>query len=192
MIIAKHNSKYISIIWLHTCNFFLQINKSQAIAQKCVAFLMVVTSKIKGSLLFLIWILPYPATTKEICGLFKWFNSHWTCSIKEDVLKTFAIFTGKNLCWGLFSATFFKNKLHKGVSCGYCKVFMTTYFVKHLRTVASWLFQCSLLQRPKDARFILYDTFRVQDPNHTSSFLVFKSESLFLNRVPSCVRKHFW
>ena len=29
-------------------------------------------------------------------------NSHRRCSIKETVLKNFAIFTGKQLCWSLF------------------------------------------------------------------------------------------
>ena len=29
-------------------------------------------------------------------------RSHWRCSIKKAVLKNFAIFTGKHLCWSLF------------------------------------------------------------------------------------------
>ena len=28
--------------------------------------------------------------------------SHWSCSFKKGVLKKFANFTGKHLCWGLF------------------------------------------------------------------------------------------
>ena len=45
-------------------------------------------------------------------------SSHWGCFIKEAVLKNFAIFAGKILCWSLFSikpqiirpATFLKKK----------------------------------------------------------------------------------
>ena len=29
-------------------------------------------------------------------------SSHWRCSIKKVVLKNFAIFTGKHLCWSFF------------------------------------------------------------------------------------------
>ena len=46
-------------------------------------------------------------------------SSHWGCFIKEAVLKNFAIFAGKILCWSLFSikpqiirpATFLKKRL---------------------------------------------------------------------------------
>ena len=29
-------------------------------------------------------------------------SSQWRCSVKQGVLKNFANFTGKNLCWSLF------------------------------------------------------------------------------------------
>ena len=29
-------------------------------------------------------------------------SSHWRCSVKKGVLKNFANFTGKYLCWSLF------------------------------------------------------------------------------------------
>ena len=56
-------------------------------------------------------------------------------------LKNFAIFTGKHLCWGLFfikfltfrPATFFERDSNTGVSCGYCEVFMNSFFIENLR-----------------------------------------------------------
>ena len=42
-------------------------------------------------------------------------------STKKADLKNFAIFTGKDLCWSLFS-------------CKYCIIFKKTYFEKHLQT----------------------------------------------------------
>ena len=69
---AKHDSKYISIIWLETRNFFLQINKSQEIVHKCVTFLVIVLAIPMVPLLFLIWVLLFSATAKEISWLFKW------------------------------------------------------------------------------------------------------------------------
>ena len=29
-------------------------------------------------------------------------SSHWRCSVRKGVLKNFANFTGKELCWSLF------------------------------------------------------------------------------------------
>ena len=55
-------------------------------------------------------------------------RSHWRCSIKKAVHKNFAIFTRKHLYWDLF----LKRDPSTGVSCGYCKIFKTSYFEKHL------------------------------------------------------------
>ena len=53
-------------------------------------------------------------------------TSHWRCSIKKAVLKNFTIFTGKHLCWSLFSSlqetptqVFFYED---------CEIFNNTYF----------------------------------------------------------------
>ena len=54
------------------------------------------------------------------------------------------------------------------------------------------LFDCfngSMLHGPKDSRSKFYNGVRLQSPSHRSSFLIFKSESLVLNRVPAYVRK---
>ena len=71
--------------------------------------------------------------------------------LKIDVLKNFALFTGKHLCWSLFlihlqafrPATF----LERGssmcfpvniatptqvFSCAYCEIFKNSFFIKHL------------------------------------------------------------
>ena len=45
--------------------------------------------------------------TPDVKELEVWVESnksgHWRCSIKKAVFKNFAIFSGKNLCWRLFS-----------------------------------------------------------------------------------------
>ena len=42
-------------------------------------------------------------TQRNVLGLFR--SSHRRCSVKKGVLKTFANFTGKHLCWNLFLIT---------------------------------------------------------------------------------------
>ena len=68
-------------------------------------------------------------------------SSHQRCSIKKVVFLNFAIFTGKHQCWGLFllksQALLFKRDSNTNVSCGYCKIFKTTCFEKHLQKATS-------------------------------------------------------
>ena len=40
---------------------------------------------------------------RDLLNLFR--SRHQRCSVKKDVLKTFANFTGKHLCWSLFLIT---------------------------------------------------------------------------------------
>ena len=60
---------------------------------------------------------------------------------KIGVLKIFAIFTGKHLCWRLFF-----DKVHTSMrptqvfSSEYWDIFKNTYFKEHLRTAASVLY----------------------------------------------------
>ena len=52
---------------------------------------------------------------------------------KKAVLKNFAIFTGKQLRWGLYLI-----KLEARLfSCEHCKIFKNTYSEEHLATAAS-------------------------------------------------------
>ena len=55
--------------------------------------------------------------------------------LKKAILKTFAVFTGKHLCWGFLlrpaTQVFF--------SCEYYEIFKNTYFEEHLPTAASGL-----------------------------------------------------
>ena len=53
---------------------------------------------------------------------------------EKSVLKKFAIFTGKHLCWRLF---FHKETPTQVISCKYCEIFKNIYCKKHLRTAAS-------------------------------------------------------
>ena len=54
------------------------------------------------------------------------------CSSKKDVLKNFANFTGKYLCWSLFLARFLRTLLKRrsntSVSCEICEIFKKTIF----------------------------------------------------------------
>ena len=60
---------------------------------------------------------------------------------KKAVLKNFAIFTGKHLCW----IVFFLIKVQISETprqlfpCEYCEIFTKTYLQEHLRTTASRL-----------------------------------------------------
>ena len=56
--------------------------------------------------------------------------------LKEAVLKIFAIFTGKHLCWGLFLIRE-KETQTQVPTREYCEIFKNTYFEEHLQTAAS-------------------------------------------------------
>ena len=76
---------------------------------------------------------------------FKNRSNHQSSFVKKDVLKNFAIFTWKHLCWSLFfiklqavrAATLLKSGSNTMFSCEYCEIIRNTYFVQHLRTAAS-------------------------------------------------------
>ena len=80
---------------------------------------------------------------KFVFTLFR--SSHRRCFIKKAVLKHFAIFTWKHLCWSLFliklqpfrSATLLKETPTQLFSCDYCEIFKNTYFEEHLGRAAS-------------------------------------------------------
>ena len=38
----------------------------------------------------------------NLCSVSRGRSSHRRCSVRKGVLKSFAIFTGKHLCWSLF------------------------------------------------------------------------------------------
>ena len=66
-------------------------------------------------------------------------------SKKLAVLKNFAIFTGKHMCWSPIStkmktrrpATLCKRDFNIVVSCDYCKIFKSTYLIKHIPVAIS-------------------------------------------------------
>ena len=65
-------------------------------------------------------------------------SSHRMCSIKNGVLKSFAKFTGKHLCWSVFlnkvsglrPATLLKEILTQVFSYEFCKIFQKHLFYK--------------------------------------------------------------
>ena len=86
--------------------------------------------------------LPQSSSPKKRTYLYK--SNHWRCSVKKSVLKIFARFTGKDLCWSFFliksqthrSATLLKRD-SQVFSCEICKIVRSTCFEEHLQTTAS-------------------------------------------------------
>ena len=72
-------------------------------------------------------------------------SNHQRCSMKKDVLRNFAKFTGKHLCQSLF---FKKETLAQVFSCEFCEISKNTFFTEHLWTTASditsilWSYVC--------------------------------------------------
>ena len=72
------------------------------------------------------------------------------CSVKKYVLKNFAKFTGKYLCWSLFlmkfqalrSGTLLKYDSNTVFLCKFDKIFQNTYFVEYLQTAAFESVRC--------------------------------------------------
>ena len=65
-------------------------------------------------------------------------SSHRRCSVKKGVLKNFANFKGKHLCWSLFLIKL-KRDCNTDTFCEICEVFKNTYFEECLRETASKL-----------------------------------------------------
>ena len=76
-------------------------------------------------------------------------KDHRRCSVKKGVLKKFANFIGKHLCWSQFliklqalePATLLKINSSTDTSCAICGIFKNTYLGEHLQTTASRYFQ---------------------------------------------------
>ena len=67
---------------------------------------------------------------RDLLGLFR--SSHRRCSVKKGVLKKFAYFTGKHLCWSLFLIKFIKKRLqHWCFSVKFAK-FLRTSILKNI------------------------------------------------------------
>ena len=61
-------------------------------------------------------------------------SSHRRCSLRKDVLRNFAKFTGKHLFQRLF---FKKESLAQVFSCEFCEISKNTFFTEHLQATAS-------------------------------------------------------
>ena len=75
-------------------------------------------------------------------------------------------------------------------SCEYREILKTIYFQKSSVDGCIFnvlMFHCCMA-RPKGSRSRFYDSVRLQVSGHRSSFFVFNSTSLVLNRVPTYVR----
>ena len=58
-------------------------------------------------------------------------GSHWSCSLKIGILKYFANFRGKHLCWILFLIESSGSPTHVS-ACGICEIFKNAYFEENL------------------------------------------------------------
>ena len=91
------------------------------------------------------WYNEWPLWLKIFFNQYKCYSVYILIFINIIVLKNFAIFTGKHLCWSLLlidlrtwrPATFLKRNSNTEFSREYCKIFKSTYFDKNLRTTAS-------------------------------------------------------
>ena len=82
-----------------------------------------------------------PKLCKDCTRILKMFRgSHRRCSVKKCVLKYFAYFTGKHLCWSLFkekweACNFIKRRLkQRSFPVKLAKFLRTRTFIEHLRT----------------------------------------------------------
>ena len=65
-------------------------------------------------------------------------SSHWQLFFTIDILKNFAILTGKHLCWSLFLIEhFIKKRLQHQFSCQYCEIFKNRFFIQNSLLAAS-------------------------------------------------------
>ena len=93
-------------------------------------------------------------------------SSHRRCSMKKVVLKNFATFTRKHLCWSLFLINcrheqlqlYWKKTPTHVFWCEYCEIFRNAYFGEHLRSAAYADCSCRLILKLKNLkiRFILF------------------------------------
>ena len=78
---------------------------------------------------------------KKVTDIYIFFfrQSHRRCSLKDVVLKNFAIFSEKHQCWTLFLIKLqsFKRLLHRYFPVNIAKLFQNTYFKENLPTAAS-------------------------------------------------------
>ena len=73
--------------------------------------------------------------------------THRRCSLKKVVVKNFANFTEKHLCWSIFltklrafSLQFIKKETPaQAFSCEGCKTFKNTHFESILKNICEWL-----------------------------------------------------
>ena len=64
-------------------------------------------------------------------------SRHRSCSRRKAVLKNFAIFTGKQLCWGLFLIKFMKKRLQH--RCFPVKIALKFLRIPILKNICEWL-----------------------------------------------------
>ena len=60
------------------------------------------TSILKASYGFTFWPVTFVKPEGTVSVISSHICSHQRCSVKKDVLKNFANFTGRHLCWSLF------------------------------------------------------------------------------------------
>ena len=108
---------------------------------------------------------------------------------KKAALKNFAISIGNTCVGDLKACNLLKKRpQHRCFSVNIAKFLRLPFLKKICERLHFYCFNGSLLHRSKVSRFRLYDNARLQGPSHRSSFFVFKSASLILNRILTCCK----
>ena len=114
-------------------------------------------------------------------------SSHQRCS-KKTVIKNFAIFTGKHLCWSYFlikllasrSATVLKRDSNTGVFLWILQIFKNTYFEVELQPAICVHRGCNKFQRSEVSELTFVAAFQrdkeiFQSDSNQHYFLIFTS-----------------
>ena len=123
-------------------------------------------------------------------------SSHRRCSIKKLFLKisqypqeTPVLESLFKKVAGLQACNFIKKRSqHRCFPMNIAKLLRLTILKSIGKRLLFNCFNGSLFHGPKGSKSRLYDGFRLQGPSHSrSNFFVFKSASVVLNRIPTCV-----
>ena len=123
--------------WIQVCGwiiggkFIFNVHKTQKRIEDPVKQSMI--KAILWKFNFFCW----KATNIDVSKVTTYRSSHLRCSLRKDVLRDFAKFTGKPLCQSFFFnkvaglSLFKKETLPEVFSCKFCEISKNTFFTKH-------------------------------------------------------------
>ena len=84
---------------------------------------------------------------EELYQSYNYKSSHPRCSVRKDALRNFTKFTGKHL-WQSLACNFIKKEtLAQVFPCEFYEISKSTFSTEHLRTTASLIISCQVLNR---------------------------------------------